>query len=118
MADKDTDFDPDSDHDLSRNLRFLKEAEHGIRIANNEIMHKQVRPITSERNLSFAVAVAKLRAEYIEAAFKFADSKHADGAEGAAEIDELDLYRRRFEVSRDAFVALQRAIELGYVDVE
>ena len=103
---------------IEKNQRFLRETEQAIRVANNEIIHKEVPPITSERMLSFAVAVAKLRAAYISAAFRFADSKHADGPEGIAEIDELNLQRSRFEVARDAFIALQRAIELGYMDVE
>jgi hypothetical protein len=30
----------------------------------------------------------------------------------------LGELRGRFEEARDAFIALQRAIELGYVDVE
>ena len=69
--------------------------------------------------LSFAIAVAKVRAQYIEAAFKFADgAEGTEGTEGADEIDELRLLRGRFEEARDAFIALQRAIELGYVAVE
>ncbi|MDA1022454.1 MAG: hypothetical protein O2817_03805 [Proteobacteria bacterium] len=64
------------------------------------------------------MAVAKLRAQYIDAAFKFADAKHPEGAEGTAEIDKLGLCRRRFKEARDAFIALQRAIELGYMAVE
>jgi hypothetical protein len=42
--------------------------------------------------------------------------EQGDGS-GAADIDKLDTCRRRFEVARDAFIALQRAIELGYVTV-
>ncbi len=108
----------DMDEVLAKNQRFLRETEQAIRITNNEVIHKQVPPITSERMLTFSEAVAKLRAQYIEAAFTFAEAKHADGAEGAADIDELGLCRRRFEEARDAFIALQRAIELGYMAVE
>ena len=108
----------DMDEKLVKNQRFLRETEHAIRITNIEVVHKQLPPITSERMLTFSVAVEKLRAQYIEAAFTFADAKHADGAEGAADIDELSLCRRRFEEARDAFIALQRAIELRYVAVE
>ncbi len=108
----------DMDEVLAKNQRFLRETEQAIRITNNEVIHKQVPPITSERMLTFSEAVAKLRAQYIEAAFTFAEAKHAGGAEGAADIDELGLCRRRFEEARDAFIALQRAIEFGYVAVE
>jgi len=103
--------------ELTKNTRFLKEIEHKIRLANNRVIHQEVAPITSERMLSFADAIAKLRAEYIQEAFIFADMDHADDAE-IAEIEKLDICRRRFEVARDAFIALQRAIELGYAKVE
>ncbi len=106
------------EEDLAKNKHFLMEIEQGIRLSNNEVIHQKISPITSERMLSFAVAVAKLRAEYIETAFKFADAKHADGGESDAGIDELRLCRSRFEETRDAFIALQRAIELGYMAVE
>ena len=106
------------DEKLAKNQRFLRETEQAIRLTNNEVIHKQIPPITSERMLTFSVAVAKLRAQYIEAAFTFADAKHADGVAGAADIDELGLCRRRFEEARDAIIALQRAIELGYMAVE
>ena len=108
----------DMDEELKKNQRFLRETEQAIRLTNNEVIHKYVPPITSERILSFSIVVAKLRAQYIQAAFKFADEKHPEGEKGAAEIEELTLYRRRFEESRDAFIALQRAIELGYMAVE
>ena len=103
---------------LEKNVRFLAQLEHAVRLTNNEIIHKRVPPINSERMISFAQVVARLRAQYIEAAFKFADVKQGDGVAGAAEIDELNLYRSQFETAREAFIALQRAIELGYMAVE
>ncbi len=41
------------DEKLSKNQRFLRETEQAIRITNNEVIHKQVPPITSERMLLF-----------------------------------------------------------------
>jgi hypothetical protein len=104
--------------DLDINRRFLLETEQAIRLANNEIIHMTVPPLNSDRMITFAVAIAKLRAKYIEAAFQFADVMPADDAEITAEVEKLELYRRQYEAARDAFVALQRAIELGYVTVE
>ncbi len=108
----------DLNEDLAKHQRFLREIEQGIRMSNNEIIHKRIPPITSERMLTFAVCVAKMRAQYIEAAFKFADANLAEAPEGAAEVEELRMLRGRFEEARDAMIALQRAIELGYVDVD
>ena len=107
----------DKDDELAKNQRFLRETEQVIRIANKEIIHKHVPPISSERIVSFAVSVAKLRAEYVEAAFKFADVKDAGGEESVY-ISDLRECRTNFEEARDAFIALQRAIELGYMAVE
>ena len=108
----------DLDKDLEKNQRFLRETEHEIRLTNNKIIHENVAPITSERIVSFAVEIAKLRAQYITAAFDFADKRPLDGLQSDVEIDDLEKCRRGFEEARDAFIALQRAIELGYVTVE
>lgn len=108
----------DLDEHVQKNKRFLLDTKRSIRLSNNEVIHKLVPPITGERMLSFSVAVAKMRAEYIDAAFKFADSKHPAPTESAIEIDQLALCRRRFEEARDAYIALERTIELGYVTVE
>lgn len=104
--------------ELAKNQRFLREVEQIIRMTNNEVIHKLVDPINTDRMVSFAIVVAKLRAQYVEAAFKFADVKHTEGEEGVEEIAELTKCRKKFEEARDAFIALQRAIELGYMAVE
>lgn len=104
--------------DLAKNQRFLQETEQSIRLANNEVIHNQIPPVNSERMLSFAVSVAKFRAQYISAAFTFVDSTQGENAEDTAKLDDLNLCRRRFEEARDAFIAMQRAIELGYMAVD
>ncbi len=101
------------DDELARNQRFLRETEQTIRQNNNRIIHQRIPPVTRERVESFSSTVAELRAEYIEAAFTF-----ADGDKSEAAVDELAKRRRRFEEARDAFIALQRAIELGYMAVQ
>jgi hypothetical protein len=103
---------------LEKNRRFLLQVEQTIRLANNEVIHQQISPVTSDRMLSFAVTLAKLRAEYIKAAFDFADAKHEEGAGIESEINELCLLRKKFEEVRCAFLAIQRGIELGYVMTE
>jgi 16S rRNA G527 N7-methylase RsmG len=52
----------DLNDDLAKNQRFLREIEQAIRLSNNEVIHNRIPPITSERMLTFAVAVAKMRA--------------------------------------------------------
>ncbi len=104
--------------DLAANRRFLMTAEQSIRLANKEIIHKVIPPVTTERMLSFAVSVAKLRAQYIEAAFNFADNNTGEAQQNSDAIEELSTYRKQFEETRDAYTALQRAVEVGYVSIE
>jgi len=104
--------------DIQKNQRFLREIEQVIRLSNNEVIHQRIPPINTERMISFATVVAKLRAKYIDTAFKFADLKHIEGDESDAGVKELALCREKFEEARNAFIAMQRAIELGYMTVE
>ncbi len=108
----------EEDSVITKNRRFLKEMEQAIRKTNNGIIHATVPPINVDRMISFATAIAKLRAKYIQAAFDFADVKLADDEESTADIKALSVYRSQFETAREAFIALERAIELGYVVVE
>lgn len=94
--------------------RFLAEIEQGIRYANREIIRKHVPHIDRDRILSFAVAVGRLRARFLEAAFRLGDDDHGE-APNEAEIKELKLRREMFEESRQAFEALTDAIMKGYV---
>ena len=104
--------------DLLKNKRFLIEIEHHIRLKNNEAIHKVIPPLSTERMLSLSSAVAKLRAQYIQAAFKFADTENIKGVIGAEDVEELASCRAQFEEIRDAFIAISRAIELGYISIE
>jgi len=102
--------------DLARQQRFLLEIEQGIRLANREVLHNKIPPINSESVLSFAVAVAKVRAEYLEAAFSFTEKQKSEPIT-ETEINELQKYRTIYEEARAAFDALKHAIEVGYIDL-
>ena len=64
--------------ELAKQKRFLLAIEQGIREANREIIHERIPPITAGNLLPFAVSVARLRARYLEAAFKFAEKASGD----------------------------------------
>ena len=103
--------------DLQRRQKaFLFEVEQAIRAANNEIIHDKLPEISRADVYHLAVTVAKLRASYLKTAFEL---NHMDGDAPDAELV-ANLRRKReiFEEARTAFLALQRAIEVGYVDVE
>ncbi|MFT6581507.1 MAG: hypothetical protein ACJAU6_001945 [Alphaproteobacteria bacterium] len=104
------------DMDLAKQRRFLLEVEHGIRLANREIIHQRIPNLSAESILPFAISVARLRARYLEAAFRFSEKDHGDPLD-EMEIDSLRRSRQMFEEARDAFEALRTAIERGYVDI-
>ena len=60
--------------------------------------------------------VGRLRASYLELAFQLCAA--GDGAAPDATIIEgLRARRRMFEEARDAYEALRRAVERGYIDI-
>ena len=94
--------------------RLLMEIEQGIKFANREVIHKRIPPVTAEGVMPFAILVAKLRARYIEAAYKLAAEEHRKGL-NEDEVAALRKKQEAYEVARDAFDALTTAIERGYV---
>lgn len=109
--------DKDEFKDLLKYKHFLGEVEQGIRFANNEIIHQQIPMLNKENILAFAVAVGRLRASYLEAAFQLGMNESGEMPKQEV-IDELKRRRELFEESRLAFDALRDAIEKGYVDVD
>ena len=97
--------------------RFLNEIEQGIRIANREIIHKHISALNKDTVLAFAVAIARLRARYLEAAFRAAETDKGQPLD-QSEVTELRTHREAYEETKKAFEALRYAIEQGYVDVE
>lgn len=102
--------------ELIKEQRFLMEVERGIRGANREVIHQRVPPITPENMMPFAISVARLRARYLEAAFKFTAKTLSDSLDDE-EIETLRRQRTMYEEARAAFEALRHAIERGYVEV-
>lgn len=101
---------------LRRQRQLLHEVEQGIREANRDIIHGQIPELNRESFVRFALVVARLRASYLQAALQL--------SEGPAELDDAPVWlaglrerRQAYEEARDAFDALQRAIERGYVDI-
>lgn len=112
MADSKDDY-----QQLLRQKRFLGELEQGIRFANRQIIHGHIPALNKDLFLSFAVSVGRLRAEYLEAAFKIA-TQGGSNPPAKAQIEDLRAKRLMFEEARNAFDSLREAIEKGYVDVE
>jgi len=102
---------------IEKGKRFLMELESAISAANREVIHTVIPQLSGEHILPFAVSVARLRARYLEAAFKFSEKEHGEALTDA-EINELRRQREMYEEAREAFGALTHAIERGHVDLE
>lgn len=103
--------------DLLKQKHFMGEVEQAIRFANTELIHKQIPILNKDTILAFAVQVGKLRANYLEAAFKIGLNE-GPAAPTDEVIDDIKRKRELFEVARQAFEALRDAIEKGYVDIK
>ena len=103
-----------SEFEQSRQMTtFLNELDLGIRAANQEIIHGRIPDLDRQKAFVFATMVARLRADYLDAAFKHC----TPGAESdIKDIQELRAKRLTYEEARDAFQALRHAIEVGYID--
>ena len=112
-----SDSDLDDYKQLQIQKRFLGEIEQGIRLANRELIHKKIPGLNKDTILSFAVAVDRLRAAYLEMAVNMPVSEHGDPPDQDY-IEELHQIRAMFEEARIGFNALRDAIEKGYIDVE
>ncbi|NQU57233.1 MAG: hypothetical protein HQ513_08355 [Rhodospirillales bacterium] len=103
--------------DFKEQKHFLAEVEQAIRFANTELIHKQIPILSKDTILAFAVQVGKLRANYLEAAFKVGLNEGPEAPSDVV-IDDIKRKRELFEVAREAFDALRYAIEKGYVDIK
>ncbi len=112
-----SDIEIDDYKQLQVQKRFLGEIEQGIRLANRELIHKKIPGLNKDTILTFAVAVGRLRASYLEMAVKMPVGEHGDRPDQAY-IDELHRKRAMFEEAKIGFDALRDAIEKGYIDVE
>jgi hypothetical protein len=97
---------------LRRQRTFIDEIERSIRSANREILHARIPELDQQSFVRMAHHVARLRASYLEAALAAEDDPDAAGW-----VSRLRDQREAYEEARDAFDALQRAIERGYVDI-
>jgi flagellar biosynthesis/type III secretory pathway chaperone len=109
---------PGSDDDklLARQKQFLDQLEKTIRAANREIIHRHIPKLTVDDVTKMAIAVAELRARYLDAAKRLTEREQGV-APDAADVNRLAKARETYDEMLHAFEALRRAIERGYVDV-
>jgi hypothetical protein len=110
-----TEYDDDSAL-LRKQKHFLQQIEMELRRTNREIIHRRIPELNRDSFLRFALFVAEQRSSYLQVAVELTRVQS-----GSAEAERLlvALRERRvaYEESRDAFAALERTIEMGYVDI-
>jgi hypothetical protein len=95
---------------------FFAELETGVRTANREIIGTRIPELNKDKVQALAMMVARLRASYLDLAFQM--SSAGNGTEpDAAMVESLRTRRQLFEEARDAYEALRRAVERGYIDI-
>ena len=109
--------DQDDYRDLMVQKRFLGEIEQGIRLANRKLINNAIPELNKDVILTFAVAVGRLRASYLQAAVNMSVGEEGDKLDQEF-IDNLKIKREKFEEAKIGFESLVDAIEKGYIDVE
>ncbi|MEE4637741.1 MAG: hypothetical protein V2J42_03270 [Wenzhouxiangella sp.] len=112
-----TDHHFDDEYRLRRHRQFVLELEREIGPINRALVHEDMPRLTRERCLELATVVARSRAAYLNLSLELARASSSK-LPPDDRIVQLREARRRFEELRDSFVALERAIECGYVDVD
>jgi hypothetical protein len=95
--------------------RLLDTAEVAVREANRAVLHEVIPELTEAAFMRLAVAVARLRGDYLATALTL--GRDTGGHPTHAEIESIAHKRLAYDEARLAFEALQRAISRGYVDI-
>ena len=100
--------------ELISQRRFLNDVEQGIKAANRQVIHAAVPELNKDSFFGLAVALAKLRANYLQTALRIL---RTPDEELPVVLAEVKCRREAFEEGSKAFEALERAIQRGYVDI-
>ncbi|MHA1154132.1 MAG: hypothetical protein ACTSQ7_16020 [Alphaproteobacteria bacterium] len=95
---------------------FFDEVELGVRVANREMIRARIPELDRDKIHALAVMVGRLRASYLELAFQMCAAGDGAAPETAI-VENLRERRLMFEEARDAYEALRRAVERGYIDI-
>ncbi|RJF77364.1 hypothetical protein D3877_26560 [Azospirillum cavernae] len=90
---------------------FLENMDAAILEANCEVIGRELPNLNRDSFLRMAVRVAELRADYIRAGIKAAESRRPE----APAVAELARLRSAYEEMQSVYEAAERVIERGYV---
>jgi hypothetical protein len=95
--------------------RLLDRVELAVREANRAVLHEKVPELSEAAFMRLAVAVARLRGDYLAAALALGHDGRGHATD--AEIARLAHARAAYDQGVAAFEALERAISRGYIDI-
>jgi hypothetical protein len=108
--------DPDSDPQAQRRLRgLLEQIDYTAYAANREVLGVMLGSTDLARFQHMAVAAASARARWIKEALTLASSGQPLSAEQAAKLTAL---RSSYEELTEAYEAMRRMVERGYLAFE
>ncbi len=111
-------FDSRSDRERLRSEQlFFEELDQDVRAANRDTIRARIPELSKESIHGLAVLVGRLRASYLQLAFRMCAESGSGDEPQASLIDALRARREMFEEARAAYEALRHAIERGYIDM-
>jgi hypothetical protein len=108
-------FEPEAhlDPQEQRALRaHLEQIDYAAFAANKEVLSKFIDHADLQRFQRLAIAAAQARARWVSAAIAFAERPEGPTPDAAATLSSL---RTTYEELTDAYEALRRMVERGYV---
>lgn len=110
-------FDTDDHKMLRRQRHFLDELERDVRAANRQLIHEEIPALSRQCFMDLARNVARKRLAYLRQAIELSRLEPGTPAEAQA-FAAMPTLRAAYNESREAFAALERAIERGYIDID
>jgi hypothetical protein len=105
--------DPELDPQEQRQLRgYLEQIDYATFAANREVLGQALQNIDTAKFGRLAVSAAQARARWVNAAM--AMSNKAEGL-SAEDVGKLNVLRIAYEELTEAYEALRRMVERGYV---
>lgn len=110
-------LDTDDQTQLRRQRHFLEELERDIWTANRQIINDEIPALSRQCFMALGRLVACKRAAYLQKSIELTRLE-PDSPEAAAVFAALPALRIAYSEARDAFAALERAIQRGYIDID
>lgn len=111
-------FEPDlvQDPAEARKLRgYLEQIDYTVFAANQAVMKKTIHHISIEDFQNLALSASQARSAWVDAAMSVTRTR---GPLGADEVERLALLRTAYEELSEAYDAMRRMVERGYLQFQ